>query len=440
MAKTGENGKADRQPVRIEELSVEGFKSIDGPLNLKIRPLTILAGANSSGKSSAIQPLLMMKQTLEAPYDPGPLLLSGPNVNFTSVQQFLCLSRVSGTEGSFAFGLSTGNGNSCRIVFHRGTSSPVELEEMVIESGKYRDVYRVGEFLMSDTPFGRDYLSGAVFGRTQDPVIRMVQDRFLINAHVQLQSVPEAHFVPLWGAAEMFEAAIAKAIHVPGLRGNPLRNYPVSAVGARFPGTFEKYVASIVATSEQSYLDQLGTDLQELGLTWKVTASKVDDTQVELKVGRLPKPSRGGANDLVSIADVGFGVSQTLPVVVALLTARPGQLVYIEQPEIHLHPRAQVAMAALLARAANRGVQVVIETHSSLLLLGVQQLIASGELDPSKVWLHWFKRDDQTGFTDVTSREFDEVGRFGDWPEDFDDVSLEAQQKFLDAAEKKLVS
>ena len=107
MAKTSENGKADREPVRIEELSVEGFKSIDGPLKLGIRPLTILAGANSSGKSSAIQPLLMMKQTLEATYDPGPLLLSGPNVNFTSVQQFLCLARVSGTEGSFASQLGT---------------------------------------------------------------------------------------------------------------------------------------------------------------------------------------------------------------------------------------------------------------------------------------------------------------------------------------------
>ena len=97
-------------------------------------------------------------------------------------------------------------------------------------------------------------------------------------------------------------------------------------------------------------------------------------------------------------------------------------------------------LAGFARSAANRGVQVVIETHSSLLLLGVQQLIASGELDPGKVWLHWFKRDDQTGFTEVTSREFDEAGRFGDWPEDFDDVTLEAQQKYLDAAEKKLAT
>ena len=60
-----------------------------------MRPLTILAGANNSGKSSIMQPLLMMKQTLDATYDPGPLKLDGPNVHFTSAEQFLSLSRLS---------------------------------------------------------------------------------------------------------------------------------------------------------------------------------------------------------------------------------------------------------------------------------------------------------------------------------------------------------
>ena len=93
---------------------------------------------------------------------------------------------------------------------------------------------------------------------------------------------------------------------------------------------------------------------------------------------------QGTPEDLVSIADVGFGISQTLPVIVALLAAEPGQLVYIEQPEIHLHPRAQMAMAKILADAANRGVRVVAETHSSLLLLGIQSLVAEGKLSPDK--------------------------------------------------------
>ena len=57
---------------------------------------------------------------------------------------------------------------------------------------------------------------------------------------------------------------------------------------------------------------------------------------------------------MVNIADVGFGVSQVLPVLVALIVAEPGQLVYLEQPELHLHPRAQVALARVLADAAKQ--------------------------------------------------------------------------------------
>ena len=68
----------------ITRIAVEGFKSIVKRQEIEIAPLTILAGANSSGKSSIMQPLLMLKQTLEATYDPGPLKIDGPNVRFTS--------------------------------------------------------------------------------------------------------------------------------------------------------------------------------------------------------------------------------------------------------------------------------------------------------------------------------------------------------------------
>jgi predicted ATPase len=229
-------------------------------------------------------------------------------------------------------------------------------------------------------------------------------------------------------------------IHVPALRGNPTRTYKTSAVGGQFPGTFEPYVASIVnhwQTTKDVRLKQLGSALEKLGLTWKVEASRLDDTQVELRVGRLRKGGRGAARDLVSIADVGFGLSQCLPVVVALLAARPGQLVYLEEPEIHLHPRAQVALAQLLADAANRGVRVVAETHSSHLLHGAQSLVAEGALSPDLVALHWFSQTND-GTTEVRSAELDEAGAFGDWPEDFDTVALDAQSRYLDAAEARL--
>ena len=248
----------------------------------------------------------------------------------------------------------------------------------------------------------------------------------------------DINFVP----GRPFISHLKEIIHVPGLRGSPERAYPVSAIGETFPGTFEDYAASVIAhwgELSDSNLDLLGEALAHLGLTWKVNARAIDDTKVELRVGRLVRPRQGGSSDLINIADVGFGISQSLPVVVALLTAGPGQMVFIEQPEIHLHPRAQVAMAQVLSKAANRGVRVVIETHSSLLLLAVQSLVAEGILPASDVALHWFTRDPESGITKVRSAELDEAGRFGDWPEDFDEVALEAESRYLSAAEARIV-
>ena len=113
--------------------------------------------------------------------------------------------------------------------------------------------------------------------------------------------------------------------------------------------------------------------------------------------------------------------------------AAEGQLLHIEQPELHLHPNAQVAMAGLLIEAAQRGVQVVVETHSSILLKALQLSVARGELDPDILALHWFERDAE-GATTVTTAEVDEHGTYGDWPVDFADVELDVEAAFIAAA------
>ena len=102
---------SDETLLPLRAITVEGFKSIDHEQTIDLRPLTILAGANSSGKSSMIQPLLLLKQTLEAPYDPGPLLLNGPNAKFTLIDQFLNRSRAGRTHNQSPWQITT-YGNS----------------------------------------------------------------------------------------------------------------------------------------------------------------------------------------------------------------------------------------------------------------------------------------------------------------------------------------
>src|SRR5438067_5913081 len=99
--KTDSNTQLEADLEPITRIDVRGFKSINQEQSIEIRPLTILAGANSSGKSSMMQPLLLLKQTLEASYDPGALLLNGPNVRFTSATQLL--SQMSGGKVAKTF-------------------------------------------------------------------------------------------------------------------------------------------------------------------------------------------------------------------------------------------------------------------------------------------------------------------------------------------------
>jgi hypothetical protein len=397
-----------------------------------------LAGANSSGKSSIIQPLLLLKQTLEASYDPGALRLNGANVRYSDGEQLLCKIPGRLNPDEFSVGITTGEENwTCyyKYIPEKGfevTKMEGKVEDKPVTVSLGMQTLDIDSLLPSGFPKS--------FFKNSKLEWSIMRDRcFLeLQAMRQGQKIPQIK-LPL---ASSLANSIRNIIHLPGLRGNPERAYPVTAVGDTFPGTFQEYTASIIAawqaSSDKSKLANLGKELMKLSLTWKVMAIPQNDTQVELQVGRLPHPIRGGARDLVSIADVGLGVSQTLPVLVALHVAKPGQLVFLEQPEIHLHPRAQMALADVLVSAANRGVVVVVETHSSILLRGIQTAVAQQRLSPENVSLNWFKRNEESGQTECIAGTLDKSGAFGDWPEDFDEITLESEQSFMDANEASL--
>ncbi|MEP7124490.1 MAG: AAA family ATPase [Byssovorax sp.] len=417
-----------RRSTGIETLSVAGYKSIKDEQQLRIAPLTLLAGVNSAGKSSVMQPLLLLKQTLESSYTTGPLLLDGPHVKFRNSAELLTQFR---SRASLRLPVTFEVGQArkrLRVCFVQDDT--LHLSENTFTAFGREHHLRQG---MSSTEV-RQALRGNL-GFLGRGALRLIPRRFLFEVARQNG---EATGFPGFNSfsSEWATTAIQNILHLPGLRGNPERSYARTAVNGPYAGPFPPYTASVIADWEEKKSDkreQLAVDLVQLGLTWKVVAEAVSDTQVSLRVGRLGSPQQGGAHDLVSIADVGVGVSQALPLLVALHTAEPGHLVYVEEPEIHLHPRAQVALAAVLARATKRGVRIVAETHSPLLLLAVQTMVASGDMTADDVNLAWVERDED-GYTTLRQVTPEENGGFGDWPVDFADVELEAQQRFLEAA------
>ena len=433
----------------ITEISVRGYKSLYEECSIEIRPLTILSGANSSGKSSIIQPLLLMKQTLEASYDPGALLIYGSHIQFTLAAQFLSQLSLTRKSDGFTITVKVNSNSSFTSFFNKHSFKGIELVETTYSYSSLEanpnNKFKVKlstkmsheDFMVSlpgfVTKFDEHFLQ--IDREGDKPKYRAKRERCFLDLELALgqESIGGG-----MNFSNSFQSYIRRLLHVPGLRGNPERTYKTTAIGREFPGTFDNYVASVLNhwnETKDERLQETGSALATLGLTSKVDAKQINDVHIELRVGR--SLTSGESTEMVSIADVGLGVSQVLPVLVALLVAEPGQLVYLEQPEVHLHPRAQAALAEILADAAKRGVRVVLETHSELLLLAVQSLVAEGKLSPDLVKLHWFTRRED-GVTEVRSAELDEAGAFGDWPEDFSDVSLKLESRYLDAAEAHL--
>jgi predicted ATPase len=423
----------------LTAITLRGFKSFRDETRIEIRPLTLLAGANSSGKSSAIQPLLLLKQTLEAGYDPGPLLLDGPNIKFTAMEQTLWRDpRHKNGGAAFSLGLARLE-ESTHFRFAEAKDGSVDLREVAYQAGG-------DSFTLRPSMTDAELRSQDVFPlltpqelKSKSYSFHVERDRCSLFAIAE-DSSGFALARPTKTSPDPFgplKPVVRALIHLPGLRGNPERSYVTSAVGRYFPGLFQTYTASIIShwnDTGDARLASLGDALAKLGLAFHVEPRRLDATRIELRVTRFASPEQGHIDDTVNIADVGFGVSQTLPVVVALLAARPGQTVYLEQPEIHLHPRAQVALAVPLIDAAKRGVVVIAETHSDLLIRSIQRAVAAGEVDPALVALHWFERDKKTGATAVSSAELDAAGTYGDWPIDFADVELKLESDFLDAS------
>jgi hypothetical protein len=427
----------------IEEIRVQGYKSlVDATLH--VRPLTLLAGTNSSGKSSIMQPLLLIKQTMEANYNPaGALILNGAHVQADTAGELLSILtsedqfslKISGekilgdtvNQGVFEVGYKK-VGPDFELEYQRTIHANEPAREMTLLMGQES----IAELLASTV---------SRMGIPPDKAHRIHARVINKNGFLRLapfldndteQSLGTHYFT---GAVE---DEIERLMHVPGLRGKAQRSYNATYFDHRVKGTFDLYAAGTVSQWQEQgnteALTQLNDSLRRLGLTDTVTAKVKNANEVELSVSRLPAGRKGKPRkvDMVNIADVGIGVSQVLPIVVALIAAQEGQLVYVEQPELHLHPRAQVVMAELLAEAANRGVRVIVETHSSLLLLTVQTMVAEGDLKPDDVGLHWFSRDAK-GATTVRFEQPDENGAYGDWPEDFGDVELDAKRRYLDA-------
>jgi len=168
----------------------------------------------------------------------------------------------------------------------------------------------------------------------------------------------------------------------------------------------------------------IAQELKNLGLIEEFKVHQISENRKEYEV----KVKTPGSPSWVDLPDVGFGISQVLPVIVQCFYAPPGSILFIEQPELHLHPRAQAQLADLFINVLTaredgreRKIQLIIETHSEHFLNRLQRRIA--EDDPE----HSITTNDVAAYfanttgseSKLVPLEIDEFGNISNWPENF---------------------
>lgn len=314
----------------------------------------------------------------------------------------------------------------------------------------FNEVFNDVQNLILQTPFSVSQSLQAHFDHflfTANPTIqpeiesRLVYERF--NEHFRVANNEIRRF-------------LRRIQYIGPLRAKPERAYLSAGTPIEIGNAGENAVPILWVNQNEKVLSKIkigdlqkGTTLakavqewiQEFGIAnaFHITKPKRVIYQAELE-------SNPGSNVMVTIADVGFGVSQLLPVIVAGLWAQSGSTIILEQPEIHLHPRLQGKLADFLVCMVELGKNIIVETHSEHLINMLRLRIAQDKTNEIKKKIGILfvrppqksKRDTKLHSSMIENLRVDDYGKVVNWPPDFFPESGDLNENILKARFEKL--
>lgn len=427
----------------LRKLSFTNFKTW-ASVDLACGSVTGLFGTNSSGKTSILQFLLMLKQTREATDRALSLELNGPYVKLGTIYDAIHkhdeTKRIDFTlefEREKPLILDDPDGPRRGNVLAQGTtvtlSSQIGIHLQAPRA--QRLAYRLGdlEFSLTQTakkgnPFELAPRKGEGFG-----FVRTKGRGWPLPGPIKGYAFPDqarTYFQNAGFLSELetaYEAAIDRVYYLGPLREYPQRDYMWARsrptdVGQRGENAIDAILAASDTKETRRLTTRRSLGFQEMVAHWLRAMGLIHDFKVEeIAPGsnrwQAKVVTRPGGQQVL-LTDVGFGVSQVLPVITLLLFVPEGSTVILEQPEIHLHPLAQAGLADVIVHVAKlRKVQVIVESHSEHLLLRLQRRIAEQTLPANDVKLYFC--DASTGESKLTPLELDLFGRVTNWPDKF---------------------
>ena len=419
-------------------LSLKSFRGFRESGDFRLAPLTCLVGANSSGKSSIISAILLLKQSLEQERlstRVTPLMLSGPYCDLGNFRDVVHAHKVK-SEIGFAFKVPVG---LIRV--------PLDPREPIVKMDVPRSVTRgpayfanpYAHFMVSskhELPSTRavtvelSFVVDAPFGPSLSKLLLDVEGvgsaRFLRTTRGERRQHWRAyiHDLPSQSVAMRFfrtrffprieprqeilnrcpgrtKQRIRRFLHASGMvleylqrvlilsevigpfRTPPERRYAFGGFTTTRSGPSGEQASDLLIT--EKLLKTPKHPLQSAVSFWLQHFKLADKISVEdlAKNVNLFELALAGAGRTprANVADVGYGISQILPVIVQGLLMRPGGIYMVQQPELHLHPDAQAGLADFFLYLTSCGIRVIVETHSEYLLIRLRRRLAEGKLD-----------------------------------------------------------
>lgn len=434
----------------IESLQLEHFKSWANVGPMRLAPLTGLFGTNSSGKTSLMQFLLLLKQTAESP-DRNLVLDLGDARSLVELGTFRDVVHRHDLGQPLSWRLKWRPRERMSVVDPTAPRA-VSLEADAIEfaasvrwetngaSSSGRMAVARMAYALASAEFGMRPIADhpgeyELFSTHRRFAFKRVRGRpWNLPQPAKCYGFPDQVRAYFQNAAFLsdfelaFEKLAASLFYLGPLREYPKREYTWGGsqptdVGRRG----ERVVEALLASRDQGVLYSFGKGkkrkaLDEVVAMWLKDLGLIDSFEVRPIVsgGKLfqvwVRRQRGAQE--VLLTDVGFGVSQILPVIALCYYAPEGSTLLLEQPEIHLHPSVQAGLADVLIEAVkSRRVQIIVESHSEHLLRRLQRRIAEEKLPPDDTALYFCTIE--AGVSKLTELKVDLYGNIENWPEGF---------------------
>ena len=477
----------------LRKIELVNYKSYDD-VSIALKPITLLCGGNSSGKTSILKSVLLMKQSFEASGN-NYLLINGPYTNnglFSSIQRNTCPSN-SEMKISMVFVIDNKNSSFkdlCRSIgmLHRqGEFQKFEIEAS-FQFDENPSIPQVGEIKSSTITLSSYFRNESNTSHDKLTTAKICMERCLVPQHYtidlsnfptplysrnkdaypfeymdhswkdcvcyfrgmqlvslykdQLSKKSTSTLPVLYTIFRIIASEYNKIEYIGPLREAPLRQYLLQDVYSEI---------GVKGENTAHFLGQLGENiincplpggrtsrnikLKEAVAQWAnfMGIEQVSIISTDIPGAKLTQIMIGNQN----IADVGFGVSQVLPILVEGLTMPSGDTLILEQPEIHLHPKMQMNIADFLVMIAKQGKHLIVETHSDHIINRiVRRALESDELR-SMIGIYYIEKNSH-GDSKLTEVLINENLGIDDAPEGFFDQYASETEQILQTGYKNM--